>query len=247
MIFYFSGTGNSLYTAKKIADSLSEETVDIASAYKNKEFNYSFDDDDYLGFVFPVYFYGVPSIVKDFAKKFTASGHPFIFSVITCGGSIAAADGMFEKALGLKINASYSVKMPDNYIPMYNVPSTLEAKERLEAADKNIDKIIPLLVKKQEKSISNNVKDRAQTLAMYAMYDPMRTTKKFYVTENCISCGKCATNCPVDAIQIKDGIPQWVSKKCVQCLACIHRCPTAAIQYGKSTEKRNRYVNPILK
>jgi flavodoxin len=57
MIFYFSGTGNSYYVARKTADKLGERLVSIASEMSGgkKEHRYEFKDDEIIGFVFPVY------------------------------------------------------------------------------------------------------------------------------------------------------------------------------------------------
>ena len=68
MIIYFSGTGNSLYVAKKLL-SESERLVSIADCMKQNDFSIELEKDEKLGFVFPVYFYTVPSIVREFIEK----------------------------------------------------------------------------------------------------------------------------------------------------------------------------------
>ena len=55
MIIYFSGTGNSLYVAKKLL-SESERLVSIADCMKQNDFSIELEKDENLGFVFPVYF-----------------------------------------------------------------------------------------------------------------------------------------------------------------------------------------------
>ena len=55
MIFYFTGTGNSLYAAQKLADD-GEKIVSIVDALRSKTFHYTLKDNEPLGFVFPVYF-----------------------------------------------------------------------------------------------------------------------------------------------------------------------------------------------
>ena len=55
MIFYFTGTGNSLFAAKALADE-GEEIISIIDALHSKAFQYTLADNEKLGFVFPVYF-----------------------------------------------------------------------------------------------------------------------------------------------------------------------------------------------
>ena len=69
MIIYFSACGNSKQAAMMLAEKLGDaRVINVARALKDKEFEYKLEDGESLGFVFPVYFWGVPSIVLDFIK-----------------------------------------------------------------------------------------------------------------------------------------------------------------------------------
>ena len=65
--------------------------------------------------------------------------------------------------------------------------------------------------------------------------------KKFYATNDCISCGKCVKVCPLNNIRVEDGKPVW-GKNCTHCMACICRCPKEAIEYGKHSRGLTRYT-----
>ena len=67
------------------------------------------------------------------------------------------------------------------------------------------------------------------------------------ITDKCVGCGTCAEVCPTNTIRMVNGIPIWEGDACTQCLACLNRCPQEASQFGKSTVKRRRYLNPVLK
>lgn len=51
----------------------------------------------------------------------------------------------------------------------------------------------------------------------------------YKISSECISCGACAPNCPVEAIS--EGDSQYVidASKCVDCGACAEVCPVQAI------------------
>ena len=52
LIFYFSTSGNSLYTAKEIAKHLKDaEIISIVDAFYKKEFKYEAET---IGFVYPI-------------------------------------------------------------------------------------------------------------------------------------------------------------------------------------------------
>ena len=46
----------------------------------------------------------------------------------------------------------------------------------------------------------------------------------------CLGFGSCATVCPQDAIQVKDGVAIVNRKKCVGCGLCVKACPKGLIE-----------------
>ncbi len=252
MIFYFSGTGNSLYVAKKLYENNGSQLVDIAEAMHEKRFKYNVQEDEKVGFVFPVYFYGLPTVVSEFIDQLTikSESNPFIYTVITCAGSIGNADKMLGKLLrkrNLELNSSFSVIMPNNYNIMSNVPDREEQNIILQNAEKEIEEIAKLLKKDKKGNFAYHGYFSIFTPIVYPIYGIYRKTKNFYATEDCSNCRLCEEICPSKVIQIKNGKPRWIEEKCSHCSACINRCPTRAIQYGNSTIKRSRYVNPNVK
>ena len=52
--------------------------------------------------------------------------------------------------------------------------------------------------------------------------------------KNCVSCGKCVVNCPVQCICRDDiGYPLFNNEKCIHCYRCIHHCPKKALSLSK--------------
>lgn len=60
-------------------------------------------------------------------------------------------------------------------------------------------------------------------------------TKKVKIHKpTCRGCGKCATHCPAQAIQIVDGKAKIAQSKCIRCYCCQELCPFDAVKFGKS-------------
>ena len=60
--------------------------------------------------------------------------------------------------------------------------------------------------------------------------------------DNCIMCGTCAKVCPAGNIKYT-GKAVVFGDKCISCCACVQYCPQEAINFGRITEKRERYHN----
>ncbi len=54
MIFYFSGTGNSLWVARQLQESLQEPLYKLVDVLSSDQV-YALGEEERLGFVFPVY------------------------------------------------------------------------------------------------------------------------------------------------------------------------------------------------
>ena len=49
----------------------------------------------------------------------------------------------------------------------------------------------------------------------------------YVITEECIACGSCTGECPVEAIT--EGDIYVITDACIECGACVETCPTSAI------------------
>lgn len=247
MVFYFSGTGNS-YQAALAMCAEGEQPLDMAKCLREGIFRFEPGADEAVGFCLPVYYYGLPSVVADFLEKLLLLRRPaFCFAVLTCGGSAGAAPEMLSKALharGVKLDAAYTVVMPENYVMLFAAPEDSERDFILAAASDKLDSIRAAVMRRDRIGVHVTVRDRLLTAGMYSSYVRGRKTAKFFADETCVGCGVCARRCPVEAIRMADGRPKWVKDRCAHCQACL-RC--SAVQYGKRTKGKRRYVNPILK
>ena len=50
----------------------------------------------------------------------------------------------------------------------------------------------------------------------------------YKISDDCISCGACADECPVDAISEGDGKYEIDPEKCIDCGTCAGVCPVRA-------------------
>lgn len=244
MIFCYSGTGNSAWAARKLLSD-GERLIPIRGEGDNL---YMPAEGEKVGFVFPVYFYGLPDSVRRFAQQIRLASTPkYTYAVITCGGSIAGAGGLLKELLakqGIRLDAVYSLKMPDNYVLLYDVPTPKKEKAVLEAAEDALADIRNSIAARQQVGTEISLAAKLQTAVLYPWYDRTRNTAKFYADQSCKGCGACAAKCPVKAIEMKDGKPHWVKEQCDHCLSCLG-CPS--LQYGKRTVGRRRYIHPDRK
>ena len=50
----------------------------------------------------------------------------------------------------------------------------------------------------------------------------------YIIKDDCIACGACAADCPVEAISEGDDIYVIDAEKCIDCGACHEACPVDA-------------------
>ena len=249
-IYYFSGTGNSLKIAKNLSEKLEEcELVPIARVWEDDHLTSSSEK---VGFIFPLYYAGLPKIVYDFLSKIELAKSNYFFTVITNAGDINNTPlQQIETILNTKsktLSAGFFITMPNNYIIGYDVHSEARQKEFFEEAIKNIE-IIHKTVEKNEKNLGKDIfeKRRIKSEKFNKSFrdNVYESDKSFYAEDTCTSCGICVKVCPVDNITLEEGIPQW-QHKCQQCLACINFCPEKCIQIGDKTLKTQRYHHPEI-
>lgn len=147
MIFYFSGTGNSKYVASKIAAKTKEMLVCITKEEIEKNVEYKLKKEENLGFVFPIYWWGIPVLVEEFVQKMKiqVTDKNYVFAVCTYG--LEAHNGLrdLEKLLWNKkisLQATFEVKMVDNYVIAYDIAGKEKQEIIYKRAESKIEKII---------------------------------------------------------------------------------------------------------
>jgi len=246
LIYSYTGTGNSLWTARAIAGELGgAEVVSISLAAGGQEA----DGADVLGLVFPVHMWGVPHRVLGFVDTLAGMRPGYVFAVAVNAGQVSGTLVQLKAVLagrGIELAAGFSVVMPSNYIPWGGPGTEEKCAARFAAARGKAAGIAAAVRDRRIMPVEKGpLWQRVLFTALYRMsfnHVP-EMDKGFWVDEKCNSCGICRDVCPAANITLGEGRPVW-NHRCEQCLACIQWCPREAVQYGKKTPKYQRYHHP---
>jgi len=250
-IFYFTGTGNSLKVAKDIAAEIDGTNIISMAANIGKVADFS--PQGAVGFIFPVYYCGLPQLVQEFISCIDLSSASYIYIACTYGamagnaGCISQAQRLI-KSKGKVLDAAFYVKCIDNFI-LWTWDITPAKKHDVihKGANQKSKDIARIVIERrahQDKSITEHI---GPVVFGYNRF--LKTVKAndkaFYWENTCNACGLCEKVCPTNNIDLV-ARPIWKSENCQRCLACLHLCPRACIQYGLVTTKRKRYKNPHI-
>ncbi|MBQ3298984.1 MAG: EFR1 family ferrodoxin, partial [Ruminococcus sp.] len=213
MILYFSGTGNCKYVAERIASAVGDTAVSV----EDSDGVIALKKGEILGMVFPTHFWEVPAIMREFLEKasITAGGENYVFAIATYGTTPGCSGTDAKKLLqkkGIDLSAAFSLKMPDNWTPMFDLSDAEKVRRQNEEADKNLA-VQSYNIKAMVKG--NHATPKAPYIVLTMsdqMYLKARRTSNFSVEDACIGCGLCAKQCPVQAIKIQNGKPVWIKE-----------------------------------
>lgn len=246
-IYYFSGTGNCLKVARDIAKGQQDvRLVRICRDLLNSPIP---DDGGSIGFVFPVYFTGIPLMLKELIGKLKLKDHSYIFAIATFGGNAGISLDLVDKLLGDRgaaLHAGYAMQMPGNYQVLY-APMKEGTQETCFYRQKASIEWIAYSIRNRERVGFKHAKLVMSGIGsmVYSFFKPYASDKNFWTDSHCTGCGRCSKVCPANNIAMIEAAPQWQGK-CEQCLACMQWCPVAAIQYKKRSAKWGRYHHPEI-
>ncbi len=244
-IYYYTGTGNSLWAARKLAAELKE--VSLAGMRRSPP---EAADAEAIGLAFPVHIWGLPRRVIDFVGRLPPGKSGYYFALAVNAGQAAGTLlqlKKFMKARGLTLNAGYDLVMPSNYIPWGGAEPAAAQETKFSAAAKKIKEIAAVIGAGKDGPVEKGPLWQRLILSgiAYKLTYPRIPTldKDFRADEKCNSCAVCASVCPSGNILLEKGRPVWQGR-CEQCLACIQWCPAEAIQFGKKSGVYARYHHP---
>lgn len=241
VIYYFSGTGNSLDIARTVGEALGDTKYismkrepGLCSSHHVKR----------IGFIYPTYMFSLPGIVERFIKSIRLDEHAYIFAIATSGlvpgNSITRLNKiLWDRDYHLSYGASiYTVA---NNITRYPISSNTD--EVLDQARLNLLPIIEDII--EMKSIMIPREKLRYLWLSKGRKKLAQLDRNFCISTDCDSCGLCRRLCPVVNIEYLDGKPVFLHR-CEQCMSCIQFCPKEAINYKNKTQSRMRYHNPNI-
>lgn len=252
MIFCFSGTGNSLLAARELAARTGHQAVTMLEKdlllRPQKAFFELADGEDAV-WVFPVHSWGVPPVVRRFIRKvkIKAPATARHWMVATCGDDIGRADDQWRQEIGRRgwsPRGAFSVAMPNTYICMKGFetdPADVE-RAKLDAMPGRIAGIAEAMKRGfSESDVTRGDYAWLKTTAVYPMFRAFCMSPGAFTCDasKCSGCGRCARECPLDNISMKEGRPRW-GPVCALCLRCLHGCPNGAVDHGKASRGKAR-------
>ncbi|NLA75714.1 MAG: 4Fe-4S binding protein [Deltaproteobacteria bacterium] len=245
VIYYFSGSGNSLKIAKDLAQEIgAAKIIRITNRLVNSD---KITVSGITGIVFPVYVSGLPVILEEFVDRLSISDNAYIFAVANFGESadisLLQLDNLLKQK-GKGLSAGFELLMPDNTQILFPPGTKEEQDVRLRAQEEMIPELASIIVNGR---IHTDVIDAAKRSGKERphIFKPAEMAKEFHTDNKCNSCGICVKVCPVENITISDTKPAW-GNNCEMCLACMQWCPNQAIQFGMNSSKWGRYTNPFI-
>jgi ferredoxin len=248
VIYYFTGTGNTLAVARDLATELGDtKLIPLRQAMTPGGI---IIEADVVGIAFPIYFLDMPIIVKEFVQQIRFTGSPYIFGIATCGERPGSALFNLRQLLEEKrtsLSAGFVFVMPENYIGPVDLMGDASRREEKYANEKCRIPAIAAAIREKKISMPEG-SDSAllriggkitRTLATSVYGIPRR----FHATARCNTCRTCERICPTRNITVGTNTVVW-GNTCTQCYACIHWCPTGAIEIGGRTTGKPRYHHP---
>ena len=176
MILYFSGTGNSGYAARRIADGLGEPLLCLNDRIKAGN-TAPVETGERLIVVTPTYAWRIPRIVRDWLLKTDLLDARQAWFVMTCGSEIGNA-AKFNRELcqakGLAYRGTAQIIMPENYIAMFNAPQADEARKIVANAEPSIEHAIAAIrAERHFASPRSNLYDRFMSSAVNPIFYPL--------------------------------------------------------------------------
>jgi len=271
-LYYFSGTGNSLYAAEETARRIEgSRLIPIIACNKKDRIK---TNADAIGLVFPNFCLSVPIPVHQFLSNADISSAEYIFAVCTRGGTVSQAFDFINKIIKVqkkKLNAQININMPWNHpLGKENTPASATDEEIAKLDRKmheKLDEFCKAVINresyiKKDTDITFKLPFIAGKLFLLLLSENInfKTHRhmyakviQFYSDDKCTGCGICEQVCPNGKIKMADGKPVWQEKPdCLGCFACINYCPGKAIQIKSGfpvksyTKTNDRYHHPSI-
>lgn len=244
MILYFSGTGNSLAVARKIAEAIQDQTIPLNDAVRQ-----DLTAEQRIGIVFPTYDFNMPPAVRNMVPRLKISPKAYVFAVTTCGAQAGNSLWTLRRLLrkkDIELAYAHKIRVPDNSAIAFG-RNPNEQVWKFEKFAHRLERILAdIKAEKHEQhyawwSLAGGI------MGWSFLENGMLRTFRPVVDENkCTGCKTCARICPMNNIAVDE--KAGIGPHCTICLGCVHVCPQQAISVnGREALKERQYRHPDIK
>lgn len=235
MIYYFSGTGNTLLIARKMKEAFENQKYFVTLKKISISEAVELEDDCHLGIVVPVAIQSTFPIVWDFIDRLPEGNRRQVFladTMETFSGGIVGPMKKSLEAKGYRCIGAYEFKMA----------TSMQTTEKKAEMGKEKNKIALL---KAEKYVQSLINEKTKWKRIPVLSDAMRsiskgrsiwkkTSESIRIDHTlCTKCRMCEKYCPVNAIQLTDQHMKIQHKKCISCMRCVNYCSQNAFTLGE--------------
>ncbi len=252
-LFFFSGTGNTQFVAKKITDifrknvecslfSIEKHLTDTAKIIQSS---------DLVGLAYPIYGSSIPLIVRDFIERLEHNDkEAFVFCTqLMYSGDGAAYGGRLLGNKGFKVLWQEHFRMPNNITDLRILTS--KKKPNYGNIEKRVEikasRFVTRILSGKPKRKGSNFMSLLLGLVQRVPYEKIeQSAYKEAIRINhelCSMCNKCIVLCPTANLEEKDGL--IVAKaNCTLCYRCINHCPEKAMHIISKKGIKYPYLGP---
>ena len=259
-LYWFSGTGNTLLAARRVAETLRGGGVPVKlHRLENSDpGTVPTGDGVTLGLAFPVAAFSTYPLVWRFIEALPPGKGTPVFMLATMGGFSGLLAGPLKQLLrrqGYRPLAARELRMPSNFLA--GARPLEKCRNRLECGLRQAAAFAQALLAGRGRWHRFSPVPYALTrwFWTHAARSFAKGGQKFHADPaRCTRCGLCVRLCPTGTITLPPAtetpvpaaagtapVPAW-GGHCIQCQRCIAFCPTRAISGGRGASGRYRAV-----
>lgn len=238
IIYFFTGTKNTLITANMIKNQIEAEGVKTVTHEVKRPFEsiplpiqY-----DYIGFGYPIHAFNCPQIFLAFVRMLPQGNRKKAFIFKTSGEPFKINDASSYKLYKILCDRNYDIVLEKHLLMPYNIMFRYKdslVKQMYLYNQALCQQLVTQLLNGERSRFKYHLHHRFASLVFRIQWMGAILNGRLYSVnkKKCTLCMRCVNDCPSKNITFKDGKFTF-GYNCAMCMRCVMFCPANAINPG---------------